>query len=140
MDAEELVLARIEEWLAASRQPAVLVADLLCDRYAAAPDRLALLYEDAAGHRLRLTFAELREDSARFAGVLRGLGVGKGDRVATLLPKTPELLITTLAIWRLGAVHVPLFTAFGAPAIAYRVDHSETRALVTDAANRPKLG
>jgi acetyl-CoA synthetase len=85
------------------------------------------------------SFREMRDRSARFAGVLRSLGVGRGDRVATLLPKSPELMIATLGLWRLGAVHVPLFTAFGPHAIAFRTGHSATRVIVTDLANRPKL-
>jgi acetyl-CoA synthetase len=139
MDANDLALAQIQDWLAIYGGPAVAPADLLCDRYADAPDRLAARCEDAAGREVSLPFAELRDRSARFAGVLRDLGVDKGDRVATLLPKTPEFLIATLAIWRLGAVHLPLFTAFGPQAIAYRVEHGGARVLVTDAANRPKL-
>jgi acyl-coenzyme A synthetase/AMP-(fatty) acid ligase len=80
-----------------------------------------------------------RAYSARFACVLRDLGVARGDRVATLLPKGPELVITTLALWRLGAVQMPLFTAFGPQAIAYRVSKSEARVILTDAGNRAKL-
>jgi acetyl-CoA synthetase len=95
---------------------------------------------DAAGKQESLTFADLRDRSAQFAGVLRDLGVRTNDRVATLLPRTPELLIAMLAIWRIGAVHVPLFTAFGPDAIAYRLDHSGARVLVTDTANQHKLG
>src|SRR5262249_6189006 len=129
----------VRDWLAAYDRPAVNVAALICDRHAADSDRLALRYEDAAGQEIALTFTDLRDRSARFAGVLRDLGVAKGDRVATLLPKSPELLIATLAIWRLGAVHVPLFTAFGPQAISYRLGNSATRVLITDAANRPKI-
>jgi acetyl-CoA synthetase len=139
VDANELILARVRDWLDAYDRPAVAVADLLCDRHATDGTRLALRYEDASRRATRLTFFELLDRSARFAGVLRDLGVGKGDRVATLLPKTPELLIAVLGIWRLGAVHVPLFTAFGPQAIAYRIAHSETRIVVTDAGNRAKL-
>src|SRR5205823_5749857 len=82
---------------------------------------------------------ELRDRSSRFAGVLASLGVARGDRVATLLPRSPELVIATLALWRLGAVHVPLFTAFGPQAVAYRLEHSRAKVVVTDGANRPKL-
>jgi acetyl-CoA synthetase len=95
--------------------------------------------EDAAGTRTELTFAELRERSARFAGALLALGVGPGDRVATLLPKSPELVAAAIGIWRLGAVHVPLFTAFGPQAIAYRLADSDTKVVVTDRVNRPKV-
>jgi acetyl-CoA synthetase len=139
MDAHDLALVQIRDWLAVYGGRAVAPAALLCDRHADDPSRLAARCVDAAGQETTLTFAELRDRSARFAGVLRDLGVGKGDRVATLLPKSPELLIATLAIWRLGAVHLPLFTAFGPQAIAFRVEHGGARVLVTDGANRWKL-
>src|SRR5262249_49081216 len=93
-------LEQARAWLAEYGGPRVSAAPLLCDRHPA--EQVALVYEDAAGREERLTFGQLRERSARLAGVLRALGVGRGDRVATLLPKSPELAITTLALWRLG--------------------------------------
>jgi len=62
--------------------------------------------------------------------LLQTLGVRRGDRVATLLPKSPELVVSVLGIWRLGAVHIPLFTAFGPEAISFRLLHSATRVIV----------
>lgn len=109
-----------------------------CDRHAL-PGRVALFWEGRDGSRQRWTFAELKEASARFAGFLRSQGVGPGDRVAGLLPRTPELLITILGTWRLGAVYQPLFTAFGPKAIEHRLACSGARLVVTDPANRPKL-
>jgi acetyl-CoA synthetase len=139
IDGEDTA-ALVARWLDAYGRPRVAVAELLCDRHAVDPDRLALRHEDATGQACELTFVDFKERSARFAGVLRNLGVGRGDRVATLLPKTPELLVAVLGIWRLGAVHVPLFTAFGPQAIDYRLDHSGARVVVTDGGNRHKLG
>ena len=101
---------QVQSWLAEYDRPDVFLSDLLCDRHADDPKRIALLYEDATGEKRTYTFADLRDLSARFAGVLAKLGVAPGDRVATLLPKSPELLIATLALWRLGAIDVPLFT------------------------------
>ncbi len=138
LSEHEDVQTQVQEWLRKYGGADVAIAHLLCDRHAQASDRVALVYEDVAGKEARYTFAELRDLSAKCAGVLHGLGVAKGDRVATLLPKAPELLITTLALWRLGAVHVPLFTAFGPQAITYRVGHSGTRVVVTDTTNRAK--
>src|SRR5919205_1979487 len=132
-------MAKVESWLEEYGGTEVQVAALLCDQHSADPGRLALRYEDAAGEQREMSFAELRDLSARFAGVLREAGVEPGDRVATLLPKSVELAVATLALWRLGAAHVPLFTAFGPQAIAYRLKGSDARVLVTDAANRPKL-
>jgi acetyl-CoA synthetase len=124
-------------WLDEYSHPVGSVAYYLCDRHDGA--KIALRYEDANGNRQAFTFAQLRELSERFASVLCDLGVTKGDRVATLMPKSPELVIALLAIWRLGAVHVPLFTAFGPQAVAYRVENSGARVVVTDSANRSKL-
>jgi acetyl-CoA synthetase len=129
----------VRRWLGEFSTDQLAVAELLCDRWAKDPARVGLYYEDAAGRREQLTFADLGERSRRFAAALAELGVGKGDRVATLLPKRPELPIATLGLWRLGAVHVPLFTAFGPDAIRFRVENSGARVVVTDAANRPKV-
>src|ERR671932_388639 len=115
------------------------LAELLCDRHADDPARLALRYEDAAGHQEQLTYRELADLSARFASRLAAVGIRKGDRVATLLPKRPELLVATVGLWRLGAVHIPLFTAFGPEAVGFRLDDAGARLLVTDAANRARV-
>ncbi len=130
---------QLQGWLKTFDAEAVSVAGSLCDEHAEDPETVALLYEDALGNSARYTFAQLRDLSSRSAGALKALGVTKGDRVATLLPKSPELLVTTLGLWRLGAAHVPLFTAFGPQAIASRVENSEACVLVTDAANRHKV-
>jgi acetyl-CoA synthetase len=128
----------IESWWTTYVGPRICMADLLCDRHVQS-GRVAVKYEDAAGLKMNVTFEELRERSARFAGALSALGVNAGDRVATLLPKSPALVTATMGIWRLGAVHLPLFTAFGPQAITYRLTDSDTKVVVTDQANRPKL-
>lgn len=128
---------QIGQWLDAYNSAQVDVAGLLCDRHDA--QRVALHFESASGRRESLTYGELQEQSRRFAGVLRGLGVGKGDRVALLLPKTPELLVAAVALWRLGAVYIPLFTAFGPDAVAVRVSDAGAKVVITDSTNRSKL-
>src|SRR5919201_1230878 len=115
------------------------LAWLLCDRHAADATRLALRYEDAGGHTEQLSYRELADLSARFATRLAAAGIRKGDRVATLLPKRPELLVATLGLWRLGAVHVPLFTAFGPEAVGFRLDNAGARLVITDTANRARV-
>ena len=129
----------IESWLKEYGGSGVSVAELLCDRHARIPEKTALFYEDAKGQATKYTFRELQDLSSKMAGFLQSIGIKEGDRVAALLPKMPELLITTLAVWRLGAAYVPLFTAFGPDAIEYRVSDSGTRVVVTNAAHRPKL-
>ncbi len=109
-----------------------------CDRHAG-DDRTALEWEDEAGHRLSLTFAELRDRSARFAGVLASRGIVAGDVVGGLLPRIPELIVTILGTWRAGAVYQPFFTAFGPKAIEHRLDASGARLVVTTPGQRHKL-
>lgn len=109
-----------------------------CDRHVA-DGGVALYWEGRDGGSARYTFGQLQEQSARFANFLREQGVKPGDRVAGLLPRNVELLITVLATWRLGAVYQPLFTAFGPKAIEYRLGRAGTRWVVTDSANRAKL-
>ena len=71
--------------------------------------------------------AALRAHVARCASVLRVLGVARGERVATLVPQSPDLVSTTLALWRWGAVQVPLDTAFGPQAMMHRRDRVRLR-------------
>ena len=120
---------------------AVPLAHLLCDRHAEAArgQSLALIYESAAGQTSYLRYGELTEHSRRFASVLQSLGVGRGDRVATFLPKGPELLIASIAIWRLGAIQVPLFATFREPAVSYRLTHCRASIVITNGACRSRL-
>lgn len=109
-----------------------------CDRHAQDPERVALRACTPDGGVEHITFATLTRQAAKLAEVLADHGVTKGDRVAGLLPRTPELLITILATWRLGAVYQPLFTAFGPKAIEARVTDAGTKVVVTDLVNRAK--
>ncbi|WP_434581121.1 AMP-binding protein [Pseudomonas sp. Z5-35] len=109
-----------------------------CDRHAL-PGRIALFWEGRDGSDATWTYRDLQDNAARFANFLRAQGVGKGDKVAGLLPRNAELLIVVLATWRIGAVYQPLFTAFGPKAIEHRLTSSGARVVVTDASNRPKL-
>jgi acetyl-CoA synthetase len=114
----------------------------ICDRWANNPlkaDQLALRYETKDGQQAGYTYRQLRDLSNQFANVLTGLGIQKGDRVGGLLPKTPAILPALIGIWKTGAIYVPLFTAFAAPAVGYRLRHSETCAVITDPANLPKV-
>jgi acetyl-CoA synthetase len=123
-------------WLERYGGAQVSLGELLCDAHPS--DAVALIYDGPAGV-MRLSFGELREQSRRLAGALRAAGVAAGDRVAVMLPKSPELLVALVAIWRAGAVHVPLFTAFGPEAAGYRVRHSGAKLVIADDANRGKV-
>ncbi len=81
----------------------------------------AIRWEGEDGATSSVTYAELEERSGRFAGQLSQLGVGVGDRVALVLPMTPEVVVAFYAIARLGAVVVPIFSGFSAAAIASRL-------------------
>lgn len=126
----------IARWLERYGGERVELAQLLCDAHP--EDAVALVYDGPQGAQ-RLTFGELAQRSRRLAGALRAAGVREADRVAVMLPKSPELLTALVAIWRAGAVHVPLFTAFGPEAAGYRIAHSGARLVITDEANREKV-
>ncbi len=102
-------------------------------------DNLALVHEDTSGNVTRMSFADLDKASAQVANLLQSYGVKVGDQVATMLPRTPELLTIVLAIWRIGAVYQPLFTAFGYDSIKYRMDKSNTKVVFTNQENRDKF-
>ena len=109
------------------------------DRYAAT-DKVAINWEGADGQAKIYSHEELSKMSDQVALLLHQRGVGPGDRVATLMPRIPELYATLLGIWKIGAVYVPLFTAFGPEAITYRLEHSETRFLIVHENFRANVG
>ena len=89
-------------------------------------DRVALVYDSpVTGTVQRLTYAELRDEVARLAGALVGLGVGKGDRVVIYMPMVPQAVIGMLACARIGAVHSVVFGGFAAPQLAKRIEDAE---------------
>jgi acetyl-CoA synthetase len=130
----------LAEWNATCSAADADLAHLLCDRHD--PEGLAFSFvavEDGRAQATPLTYGELREQSARFASALAAMGVSRGDRVAVLMGKSPSLVVALLGIWRLGAAHVPLFTAFAPPAIEMRVGAAGACVVVTDADQRTKL-
>jgi propionyl-CoA synthetase len=92
----------------------------------------ALIYDSpVTGTQRTYTYAGLRDEVARFAGVLRGLGVDQGDRVIVYLPMVPEALIAMLACARIGAVHSVVFGGFAAPELAMRIDDAAPKVIVS---------
>ena len=91
----------------------------------------ALIYENERGERKVYTYAHLLEAVKQVAAALRGIGIGRGDRVAVYLPTCPEAVITMLAATRIGAIHVVVFAGFGSGALGDRIDLSGARAVVT---------
>ena len=95
-------------------------------------DQRALIYDSpVTGTKRTYTYNELREEVARFAGVLAGLGVGKGDRVIVYMPMVPEAIVAMLACARLGAVHSVVFGGFAANELAVRIDDATPSAIVS---------
>ena len=95
-------------------------------------DQRALIYDSpVTGTRRTYNYSELRDEVARFAGVLAGRGVGKGDRVIVYMPMVPEAIIAMLACARLGAVHSVVFGGFAANELAVRIDDATPTAIVS---------
>jgi acetyl-CoA synthetase len=103
------------------------------------PDRPALFDYAADGTIERLSFGALAARSNAFANALRGLGVRRGDRVALLLPQCFETVIAHLAIYKLGAIAVPLALLFGVEALEYRLQTAGVKLVVTNSAGCGKL-
>jgi len=103
------------------------------DRHVAAGlgDRVAYHWEGEPGDTRTITYADLLAEVERFANVLRGLGVERGDRVAVYLPMIPELPVTLLACARIGAPHSVVFGGFSADSLADRINDAECKVLVT---------
>src|SRR5512143_170192 len=112
----------------------------VCDRWAEKePGRLAILHAWPDGRDEQITYGWLREASNRLANVLRAHGISRGDRVAILLPQMPEVAAIHIAIYKLGAVALPLAILFGIEAIRYRLQNSGARALITNAQGLGKI-
>jgi acetyl-CoA synthetase len=115
------------------------IAAACVDRWAIAePDRPALVHFDGAREHA-IPYGTLRRDSDRLALALRARGIGRGDRVAVLLPQSAETVVAHLAAYKLGAVVVPLAVLFGPDALRVRVAAAGIKAALTDAAGAAKF-
>jgi acetyl-CoA synthetase len=110
-----------------------------CDKWADGSHRLALICETREGQATRYTFDEMKSLSDRFANALRRSGVKKGDRVGIFLAQSVETAIAHLAVYKCGAIAVPLFALFGPDALQYRLSDSGALALVTDLSGAQKI-
>ncbi len=99
----------------------------------------ALVTVDRAGTVRTVTFGEMAAMSNRVANGLAGLGVGRGDRVGIVVPQSLETGIGHLAVWKLGAVSIPLAALFGPDALAYRLGDSEAKVVLTTPENVEKV-
>jgi acetyl-CoA synthetase len=110
------------------------VAANCVDRHAAAHgDRIALIWEpdDPTHEPRRFTYAQLQVEVSRFANVLKGVGVGKGDRVTLYMPMIPEAAFAMLACARLGAIHSVVFGGFSPESLASRIQDCDSSVVVT---------
>lgn len=111
----------------------------VCDKWANQRYRLALIYEGEKGEFKKYTFWELKQFSNRLGNALKGFGMKRGDRVGILLPQCLETAISHIAVYKIGAIAVPLFTLFGPDALEYRLLDSGAKAVITDADNVEKV-
>ena len=95
------------------------------------PDAVAAVGLGEDGSRRELSFAQLSRDVTRLAERLVALGVEPGDRVAIFLPMAPEVAVASHAIAHIGAIQVPVFSGFAAPAVAQRLQASEAKVVIT---------
>ena len=134
------VLPRVKDYDTLYRQfrwqvpPRYNIGADVCDRWAEKePDRVAIIHARPDGRDDHITYGWLRETSNRLANVLRAHGVRRRDRVAILLPQSPEVAAIHVAIYKLGAIALPLAVLFGIDALSYRLQNSGAVALITNA-------
>jgi acetyl-CoA synthetase len=109
------------------------IVDNCLDKWLGTPveHHIALRYESEEGDVRTLTYGELHAEVSRAAAGLRSLGLGKGDAVGLFMPMIPEIAIALLAIARIGGVILPIFSGYGAGAVAARLADAEAKALFT---------
>ena len=120
----------VDTWLEEVLAGDVDAAAMLCDSHP--QDAVAFTFVDHDLNVEKLTYGQLEERSRKLAGHFKAQGIGEGDRVGVLLTKREELVVTLVALVRLGAVYIPLFTAFATPAVEMRMKASDAKLVVTE--------
>jgi len=113
------------------------IAADVCDKHPR--EKLAMIHEDPDGAVREVCWGELQDMSDRFARLLAQRGVQRGDRVAMLLPATPETAAAFFGTWKLGAILLSMSILYGDDGIRHRLTDSEARVVVTNAANRARV-
>jgi acetyl-CoA synthetase len=109
------------------------IAHEICARWAArTPDAAAIRWEHEDGRRATCSYAELQRSADRLAHALAAAGVRRGDRAAIVMPQRIETAVAHLALYRLGAVAMPLSYLFGPEALEYRIENSGARLAIAD--------
>ncbi len=120
------------EWATWFKGGSLNLAHNCVDRWAErTPDAVAVVWEGEEGEVRRVTYRELRELSDRLANGLASLGIGKGDAVGIFLPMSPEAVVAVMACAKLGAIWLPIFSGFGADAVAQRLQDAGAKLLIT---------
>ncbi|MBP6863603.1 MAG: acyl-CoA synthetase [Neisseriaceae bacterium] len=115
------------------------IAQACCDRWAQEPERVAIIQKNADGSVREYRFQELQQQANQLANSLRAQGIRSGDRVGIMLPQRFETAVAHMAIYKLGAIAVPLFKLFGVEAIQHRAGNSGMSVLITDAEGLAKI-
>lgn len=110
-----------------------------CDRWAIADPQRTAIIDARASEPRTISYVSLRARSNRLANALAAQGVRAGDRVAILLPQSPETAIAHIAAYKLGAIALPLAILFGVDALGYRLADAGARAVITNAAGLKTL-
>lgn len=110
-------------------------ASYVCDRWATDKGQVALFGADADGNERVYTFWELKNRTNQLANYLREQGIERGDRVGVNSPQKPETAIAHIAIWKIGAVSVPLSILFGTEGVRYRLADASAKGCIVDASN-----
>ena len=112
----------------------------VCDKWADSdPNRLALIHKRQDNELVRYSFNDIKILSNRTAQMLSENGIQPGDRVGILLPQTPETAFSHIAVYKMGAIAVPLFTLFGEEALEYRLNNCAAKAVITNRGGARKL-
>ena len=115
------------------------IADDVCDRWAQDESRIALVYEDENKKIHNYTFSDIRRYANQLANKFQEWGLKQGDRVSLVLAQDPECAIAHVACWKAGMVSGPCSVLFAGDAIAYRINDSGAKVLITDMANVQKV-
>ena len=113
------------------------IAADICDRHPR--DKPAMIHEDFRGQVRRVDWGELQDASNRFANVLAAHGVERGDRVAMLLPATPETAAAFFGTWKVGAILLSMSVLYGDEGIRHRLTDSQAKVLITNAENADRI-